>query len=708
MVPLSESHPELAAQWCPERNDAGPERVSARSSLRVWWQHAGCGHRWHAEVRQRVKGQGCLICSNRQVSVGVNDLVTTHPHLADQWHLERNDKAAAEFVAGTPRKAWWRCDLGHEWEASIAKRAGGQGCPVCSNRRVLVGFNDLQTTHPELAAQWHPTRNDLAATDVVFGSPQKVWWRCAEGHEWTASLNSRSNPAVASGCPVCVNQIAAAGVNDLQTTHPELAAQWHPTRNGRGPDCVVAGSTQVVWWRAEDCGHEWEAEVRLRARGVGCPFCASQRVLVGFNDLATRNPELAAQWHPTRNSVTAQQVTARCQRKIWWRSEECGHEWEASVDNRARGAGCPFCSSQALLAGFNDLLTCNPELAAEWHPVRNAVGPDQIAPLSGQKVWWLSPDCGHEWAATVSSRAAGNGCPTCWAQSYSSKAERELGDFVAGLHSAVERCYRKLPGVSEVDLYLPGLSLAFEYNGVFWHSEGRVGRTLHLRKWQACAKAGVRLVQIWEDDWLVRRDIVERMIRRLILGPDKATTVYARRTTVRGNLTTGEARRFLQANHIQGFAGGALKVGLQDAGGDLVAVACFKRRDDETLELTRYATDRNVPGGLGKILRHVERSEPGVRRIVTFADHCISGGDLYERLGFRAEAVLEPDFTYRVGAERVHKFGFRRERFKKDPTLRFDPQLSGRELADLNGFDRIWDAGKTRYVLDLPSATGQS
>lgn len=119
------------------------------------------------------------------------------------------------------------------------------------------------------------------------------------------------------------------------------------------------------------------------------------------------------------------------------------------------------------------------------------------------------------------------------------------------------------------------------------------------------------------------------------------------------------------------------------------------------LELTRYATRVNLPGGLGKILSHVQRAYPSVTKIVTFADHYVSNGDMYQRLGFEAEQVCAPDFTYRVGVERIHEFNYRRKRFRNGPTLRYDSKLSGRELADLNGLERIWDAGKTRYALDL-------
>ena len=125
-------------------------------------------------------------------------------------------------------------------------------------------------THPELAKQWHPTKNgDLTSQDVTAGSGKKVWWKCPTcGYEWKTSVANRRS----SNCPACNKGVVNRGFNDLATTHPDLSKQWHPTKNGDlTPQDVVSGSHRKVWWKCPDCGYEWEASIANRSRGRGCP-----------------------------------------------------------------------------------------------------------------------------------------------------------------------------------------------------------------------------------------------------------------------------------------------------------------------------------------------------------------------------------------------------------------------------------------------------
>jgi len=198
--------------------------------------------------------------------------------IAAQWHPTRNGDCTPDQVhAGTDAKAWWRCEQGHGWEAPVSRRTRqGSGCPVCTGRTVLAGFNDLATVSPDTAKEWHPTRNaDRTPDQVTAGSGKKVWWRCGQGHEWEATINSRTSGG--NGCPVHTRQKLLAGYNDLATRFPAIAKQWHPTRNAdRTPDQVTAGHHTKVWWKCPS-GHEWQAAVYSRTSGGhGCAVCARQ------------------------------------------------------------------------------------------------------------------------------------------------------------------------------------------------------------------------------------------------------------------------------------------------------------------------------------------------------------------------------------------------------------------------------------------------
>jgi hypothetical protein len=343
--------------------------------------------------------------------IAENDLGTINPELAAQWHPTKNGSLSPQDVTvGSTKKVWWICSLRHEWDAVINDRSAGSGCPTCVGKRVLVGFNDLGTASPELAAEWHPTKNGpLTPQQVTTSSNKKVSWICAKLHDWDATISSRKG----SGCPKCSGRVPIVGSTDLATVNPELSAQWHPTKNGPlTPQDVMAGSGKKVWWTCS-LSHEWEAAIYNRSNGRGCPVCAGRLIQIGFNDLAEVNPELASQWHPTKNvPLTPQHVTVSSNKMAWWRCPLL-HEWQALITSRSKGYGCPTCAGRIVQIGITDLATVNPALAAQWHPTKNKpMTPHEVTAVSGKSVWWICALL-HEWEAKISNRSNGNGCPKC-------------------------------------------------------------------------------------------------------------------------------------------------------------------------------------------------------------------------------------------------------------------------------------------------------
>lgn len=340
---------DLLLQWHTQKNGlCTPENVAAGSSKKVWWKDE-YGHEWTQTLYNRTRlSRGCPICANRKILPGFNDLATTHPNLVAQWDPEKNEELTpAQVSASSKRKAWWSCENGHTWKAAIYSRVEGAGCPVCANRKIIAGINDLATTHSAIAAEWHPTKNmDLTPQKISYGYDKKVWWRCARGHEWEASPITRVK--MGAGCPVCANYVVNSGYNDLETMFPQIAAEWHPTKNGQlTPRQVVFGSNRAVWWQCK-LGHEWCATIVGRTRATNaCPYCSNKKVLAGFNDLLTLKPKIAAQWHPTLNgALTPEMVTPGSSRKVWWICQEA-HVWRTTVWNRAmrpRPTGCPVCA----------------------------------------------------------------------------------------------------------------------------------------------------------------------------------------------------------------------------------------------------------------------------------------------------------------------------------------------------------------------------
>ena len=152
--------------------------------------------------------------------------------------------------------------------------------------------------------------------------------------------------------------------NSLAEVHPELVSEWSEKNLPLTPDDITFGSNKKVWWRGA-CGHEWQTSVKARSNGEKCPICSGARVIAGINDLATLEPLLVKQWSK-KNKIKPTEVSIGSHKKVIWRCEK-GHEWEAAVKSRTiNRTGCPYCSHNKVLGGFNDLATLLPDIAAEW------------------------------------------------------------------------------------------------------------------------------------------------------------------------------------------------------------------------------------------------------------------------------------------------------------------------------------------------------
>ena len=278
------------------------------------------------------------------------------PLLLKQWDRERNgDLTPDDVTYGSRRKVWWRCEKGHSWQAQIKSRTLlGAGCPVCAGKVVVPGENDLATLRPDLAAQWHPERNlPLTPERIAPGSHKRVWWVCGKGHVWQAAAAARAN---GERCPVCAGKVVIPGENDLAALYPEIAAQWDGEKNGELTVKEVSPySNRKAWWRCRE-GHSWQAAIAARTkRKTGCPYCTGRKVLAGYNDLATAEPFVAMQWHPTLNApLTPEQVSAGSRRQVWWQCS-LGHVWKARVHSRTgnQRCGCPVCAGRARAANHD-------------------------------------------------------------------------------------------------------------------------------------------------------------------------------------------------------------------------------------------------------------------------------------------------------------------------------------------------------------------
>ena len=414
--------------WHPTKNgDLKPSQVSDRTAKRIWLQCSTCGYEWRESLRgTRKESRKCSSCHGGRghyLAKGSNDLGSKRPDVARQLDPDLNGGLRVEGLhAHAGAMMWWRGSCGHVWREKVSMRSMrvDDSCPYCKNRKLLRGFNDLATVHPELAAEWDFGRNgDLGPDGVRFNATKQVWWRGGCGHEWQMSPRQRAVEGL--GCPYCSGHRVLAGFNDLASQHPELLAEWDWGLNGDlGPDGVVSGSARRVWWRCGH-GHAWRISAYNRTGGAdrGCPYCGDRKVLKGYNDLRTTHPKIAREWNKERNGdLKPTNVIANSNKRVWWKCKE-GHEWSGLIVNRARKGkadpGCPYCSGRKVLAGYNDLATTHPDIAAMWHPRMNKrLKPTGVQAISRKLAWWRG-ECGHVYQMAVRDRARAKPgyCPYC-------------------------------------------------------------------------------------------------------------------------------------------------------------------------------------------------------------------------------------------------------------------------------------------------------
>ncbi len=383
-------------------------------------------------------------------------LAFCHPDLAKEWHPTLNgDKTPYNVTCGSNYIATWILpyddpETGKHfdfvWKSSVYNRCAGKKCPYLTGNKVWPGFNDLASRFPDLVAEWHPTLNgDKTPYNVAYGSEYNATWILHYDDPetgkhfdfvWKAYVYRRS---AGEKCPYLTGKKVWPGFNDLASKCPDLIAEWHPTLNGdKTPYNVTYGSGYKATWihpyddpeTGKHFDFVWKSCVQKRSAGEKCPYLTGKKVWPGFNDLATKCPELKDQFHPTKNGkLTAYDITPYSNNdEIWWiypyddpvTGKHFDFEWQSAPATRMITRGCPFISNQKVWPGYNDLKTKFPEIAKEWDYKKNKGKPEDYMPNSRELVWWRypydDPETGNHydfsWQSRITNRVQDNsGCP---------------------------------------------------------------------------------------------------------------------------------------------------------------------------------------------------------------------------------------------------------------------------------------------------------
>lgn len=506
------NNPRLMKEWNWEKNNAlgfFPDNLTCGSSKVVWWKCSVCGHEWSTKISHRNNGTTCKMCNSKKLSTAPfeKSLAFLFPDIAEEWDFSKNSVSPSEVYPQSNKMFWWICDKGHGWQDSPSHRTNRKNsCPVCSNRTVLPGFNDLASTHPELMKDWDWEKNEklgISPYNISYGSNTIVFWKCQFGHSWSSKVYSRTTDK--QGCPFCSKELKVSFpektiVYYLNTLPTEVVENYKNCSLGKQEIDIYIPSIKLG---IEYDGFYWHQSNKndltkdnkclennitlIRIREPGCPIYDSSAIKINLPNrsisaledairtifkILQENFEIVSscdinidrdsseilssvlsrdkinsvaksnfynEWNWTKNKgLDPKHIHVNSNKKVWWICDK-GHEWNVSPAHRNRGHKCPICAGQTVLPGFNDLFTLFPNIAKEWDSDRNNISANNVSARSNKKYFWICSTCGHRWETSIYVRTSmGCGCPECSKKKISKSASRGVRNLTKDI------CYDSL------------------------------------------------------------------------------------------------------------------------------------------------------------------------------------------------------------------------------------------------------------------------
>lgn len=380
----------------------------------------------------------------------------------------------------------------------------------------------------------------------------------------------------------------------------------------------------------------------------------------------------------------------------------CGNIYEVQLDNFLKGQKCPNCSHGSIL-----------KTQKEFERDVELYGRGEFKVLSEYidcktKVRIQHTKCGciEEIRPFDFLYNRKNKCLNCKI-SRESIEENEVREFIKTLGYSPKKIKKKIDGSwYELDIFVEELKIGFEFNGTYWHSEGISKNKLNIfNKMNAYKSIGIRVVSIFEDEWLFKNNIVKNKIAN-ILKRSSLNKIYARKCDVR-DISSSEKNDFLNDNHIQGEDKCNISKGLF-YNNELIAVMTFsklrnslgnKKKESTKYELSRYATKYNIPGGFSKLFKHILNENKNIKTIITYADLRWSdfNSNIYASNGFILNHQSKPNYWYNDGRKRYHRYNFRKQVLKEKFPEFYDDKLTEHQIMDKTNYRRIWDCGNLVY-----------
>ena len=599
---------------------------------------------------------------------------------ANKVHNNKYDYNQVDYI-NTNTKVCIICPVHGEFWQTPKHHLRGQNCPKCSKISSSFKRTSNIDAFVKKSKLIHGDRYNYSKVNYVNNST-KVCIICpVHGEFWQLPKNHLRG----QNCPKCSGRFCTDTEYFIEKAKKVHGNKYDYSKvnyiNNKTKVCIICTEHGEFWQTPQD-----------HLQNKGCPICGIDNMKKSKTYSCDEFIKLSNKIHNNKykyekvdyvNSNTEVKITCTIH-----------GDFLQKPYIHLQGFGCSKCSGK-FHYDTEEFISKAKEIHGEQYDYSKVEYID-----SHTKVCIICPEHGEFWQRPY-EHLQNRGCPKC--SHICSRAEQDIMKFIEGCNVSVISKNKDILNGKELDIYIPEKKIAIEYDGLIWHSEkfNKV-RDYHLNKTIECEKQGIRLIHIFEDEWLKHEDIVKSKLKHILGLDTELIKIFGRKTEI-NTIDRKTAKEFLEKNHIQGYARSTIYLGCF-YGNNLVGVMTFKRENKvgDKWELTRFATDitKHCIGVGGKLFKYFIRNY-NPSEVKSFADRRWTtslNNTLYDNLGFKLNKILKPDYSYVVNSERMHKFDFRKKRLlKKYPNKGLNLNMTEHEMCKKLGFYRIYNCGLIKY-----------
>lgn len=617
---------------------------------------------------------------------------------ARKVHGDKYDYSLVEFVRKTD-KVKIICPKHDVFRQSVKLHLKGCGCKNCAIEKQSDSRRSTKDEFISKAKEIHGDKYDYSKVEYVNSiTPVTLICRVC-GNEFKQRPSNHIN--MRNGCPFCsgtLKKTTEQFIEEARKIHGNKYDYSKVEYTGNKNDvCIICHEKDE---NGVEHG-EFIQQALTHLQGHGCSKCSNRykRNTEEFIQKANTIHHNLYDYSKVNYNGSHNKVTIICHKKDK-NGVEHG-EFEQVAKNHLNGEKCPKCKIEKLACINNSTTDEFIRKSIEIHGVKYDYS--KTVYINNKMPVIITCKKHGDFPQLPHDHLQGHGCPKCG--NISSEGETEIVKYISSFvgENNVQVRNRVLIKPYEIDIYVPSMKLGIEYNGLVWHSE-RFGKdkSYHIEKIIKCNELGIKLIHIFEDEFIEKRDIVLNKIKYILGYGNNNEKIYARKCNAMF-INSKEAKIFLEKNHIQGFSPSSVYIGAF-YNNLLIGVMSFKKeiKSGDNWELTRFATDINYHcvGVGGKLFKYFTRNY-NPDKVKSFADRrwtVDKDNNLYTKIGFNLSEILKPDYRYVVGNRRIHKFNCRKQRllkeFKNDG---LDESMTEKQMCDKLGFYRIWDCGLLKY-----------